>query len=147
MNESIVFVYGTLRKGEDNHHLLADSELVAEECHMEGNLYDTGFGYPAITLVPGNKVYGELYRVSETTLRQLDELEDYYGEEEHNEYWRVVRPVYTNTDTDTNTNTDASEQSAYVYIYLDEQAEGLVPIPLGDWKSYRLLQSNKPAAK
>jgi len=139
MNEIIVFVYGTLRKGEDNHHLLAGSERIAVQCYMEGNLYDTKLGYPAMTLAPGKKVYGELYSVSEAKLRQLDELEDYYGEDRNNEYWRVVRPVYTDTDTDT----DMSARSAFVYIYLNEQAEGLDLIPLGDWKSYRLSNQTK----
>jgi len=135
MIDIIVFVYGTLRAHEDNHHLLAGSELIAELCYMEGNLYDTKLGYPAMTLAPGSKVYGELYRVSATVLRQLDELEDYYGEDRNNEYWRVVRPVYTNSNV--------SEQSAFVYIYLDEQAVGLDPIPLGDWISYRISNQAK----
>ncbi|MFD0710499.1 gamma-glutamylcyclotransferase [Paenibacillus sp. GCM10027626] len=123
-----VFVYGSLRKDEDNFGFLADAEQLADYCYVEGILYDTGLGYPAMTLAHGSKVYGELYRVTPDTLRQLDELEDYHGAEQDNDYLRVVETVYM----------DEGRAKAFVYVYPDEKAKGLKRVQSGDWRLYRL---------
>ncbi|WCP66793.1 gamma-glutamylcyclotransferase [Vibrio tubiashii] len=73
--QQLVFVYGTLRQGQSNHHLLAHSEWLGKHATPPiYSLYDLG-AYPAV--VDGHSViYGEVYRVDEQTLRQLDRLED-----------------------------------------------------------------------
>ena len=78
MNEEIIFVYGTLMRGETNAHYLDNSKKI-------GNGYIDGYqllqldGYPGI--IPGEgKVFGELYIVDEKTKEQLDILE---GDEYH----------------------------------------------------------------
>jgi gamma-glutamylcyclotransferase (GGCT)/AIG2-like uncharacterized protein YtfP len=77
MGEELVFVYGTLRTGLRNHHLLSKEKLVCPKSNTEslGRLlvfYDRPF------LLFDEKKYtirGELYRVSSTTLGLLDKLE------------------------------------------------------------------------
>ena len=142
----IVFVYGTLREHECNHYLLAGCERLGAAWYAEGRLYDTGLGYPAMTLERGSKVHGELYRVTPNVLRLLDKLEDYDGEDENgagiedmdesdgggrdNEYWRVVQPIYSDASSD--------RVEANVYVYPDAKAAGLEPIASGDWKQRRV---------
>lgn len=71
----LVFVYGTLRQGESNHHYLQGSEYLGlfetEPCYQLFNLGP----YPGV--VAGNdKLIGEIYRITEEVLAQLDILED-----------------------------------------------------------------------
>ncbi len=70
-----VFVYGSLRRGQHHHALLAGARLRGA-CRLPlGPLYDLG-AYPALR--PGRApVWGEVYRVDRATLRRLDRLEDH----------------------------------------------------------------------
>lgn len=124
MNKKLVFVYGTLRKGEYNHSLLERADLVSLECWTHGKLYDTGKGYPCMTLEHQYQVLGELYAVTDQELYRLDQLEGYVGPGKNNDYERIYQSVYT-TD---------QEYRAYLYIYSNERAVNLIPIELGDWK-------------
>jgi gamma-glutamylcyclotransferase (GGCT)/AIG2-like uncharacterized protein YtfP len=72
-----VFVYGTLRKGEANAQLLKGATCIAEQCWTDGDLYDTGYGYPAMKQTPNSRLFGELYTVTEEDLKRLDQLEGY----------------------------------------------------------------------
>lgn len=72
----LVFVYGTLKKGSWNHHLLEKATFLGKSVTL-GKLYDLG-GIPGF--VRGNEdglVHGELYRVDDETLDSLDVLEGY----------------------------------------------------------------------
>ena len=73
--QHLVFVYGTLRENESNHHFVGQGQFLGHhETLPEYALYDLG-AYPAV--VDGHSViYGEVYRVDDQTLRQLDLLED-----------------------------------------------------------------------
>lgn len=121
-----VFVYGTLRQGEQYHDLLGDSRLFSVLAQVKGTLADTGSGYPVLIETEG-RVAGELYEVTEEVLRRLDELEEYYGPgDERNDYERVVTEVMTDTGV----------TEAWVYMYRHPQQ--YAAIPEGDWKLYRL---------
>jgi gamma-L-glutamyl-butirosin B gamma-L-glutamyl cyclotransferase len=122
-----VFVYGTLREGEDNHHYLAGALQLARTAKTRGRLVDTGCGYPAMLLAGGQWTQGELYEVDGRTLRRLDRLEDYYGENDsRNLYDRVEVTVET----------DQGSVRALTYIFKEDV--GLPPIEGNDWKAYRL---------
>ncbi|WP_105903592.1 gamma-glutamylcyclotransferase family protein [Vibrio gangliei] len=71
-----VFVYGTLRQGKSNHGLLNQSELLGViTTEPLFDLFDLG-PYPAA--IEGSRtLVGEVYRVDDLTMAQLDELEDY----------------------------------------------------------------------
>jgi gamma-glutamylaminecyclotransferase len=72
-----VFIYGTLKRGERNHRLLAGEQFVREAVTEPlYRLYDCG-AYPALVedTANGRAVRGEVYRVGPATLRQLDDLE------------------------------------------------------------------------
>lgn len=119
----IVFVYGTLREHEANAHYMKTAKLLSKQAFIYGRLWDTGRGYPAVTLDREKKVYGELYQVDDDTMKRLDELEDYNGEEGPNEYDRLEQTVYT----------DAGTFTAYVYVYPGVPEYGKL-IECGDWK-------------
>lgn len=119
-----VFVYGTLRKGERNHHYLKKAELLEESCWTYGTMIDTGHGYPALLPSESNKVIGELYLIHPQELKRLDKLEGYEEGQRNNLYERVVQPIYT-----------SSEQiDAFVYIMNDDCKNNRI-IPSGNWKN------------
>jgi len=69
-----LFVYGTLREGEKNHHMLEDAEFLGNKT-LPGFVRTKGAG-PAI--VPGDKddfIEGELYQVGPEVLEKIDEYE------------------------------------------------------------------------
>ena len=118
-----VFVYGTLLKGERNAHFLKNATCIAERCWTLGKLYDTGYGYPAIKCSDEDRVYGELYEVSDSELIELDRLEDYKKGDKDNLYNRVVQPVKTGEGI----------TSAYVYIAARKDLLNR-RITSGDWR-------------
>lgn len=76
-----VFVYGTLRKGGTNHHLLRDAELQAVVKLKGFEMWDFG-SYPGVTSSENDDdtIEAEFYSVDDETLAFLDRLEDFYGE-------------------------------------------------------------------
>jgi len=72
----LVFVYGTLRQGCANHHLLKDAF-----CYGIGNTVSKFAmylisGYPYVTSSePRYQIVGELYAVDKVTLVELDKME------------------------------------------------------------------------
>jgi gamma-glutamylaminecyclotransferase len=73
---SLIFVYGTLKRGCKNHHYMAGQSFVGPAGTAPGfSLFDLG-GHPGMVRVPGAKgVSGELWSVDEPCLARLDELE------------------------------------------------------------------------
>jgi gamma-glutamylcyclotransferase (GGCT)/AIG2-like uncharacterized protein YtfP len=80
-NKSIVFVYGTLKKGFSNHILLEKSMFLGSHTIPRNKglvMYDNGF-FPELTKATdkkmATKIVGELYLVDDDTLENLDCLE------------------------------------------------------------------------
>src|SRR5438093_1250540 len=125
----IVAVYGTLRRGERNHALIASAELLGE-----GTIAGRWFGLPANSdreygcpaFVPGadGKVAVELYRLpGEALLARLDELEAYDpADEPASEYIRRrVRLL------------DGPVDEAWAYTFAGALPAWAEPIRSGDW--------------
>ncbi|ACY49855.1 Gamma-glutamylcyclotransferase family protein YtfP [Vibrio alginolyticus] len=73
--QHLVFVYGTLRKGECNHHFLSSAQFLGQhETDAQFALYDLG-PYPALS-VGQRSIQGEVYLIDDETLSELDKLED-----------------------------------------------------------------------
>jgi gamma-glutamylcyclotransferase (GGCT)/AIG2-like uncharacterized protein YtfP len=126
-----VFVYGTLRENEFNHHLLYGAVCLAKQCWTNGILFDTELGYPAMITNNVKRVYGELYEVNETQLKKLDRLEGYEAKGIENEYERIIQTIFT----------DQHSEQAFVYRYLHNKVKELPMIKSGDWKCH--LYTNK----
>jgi len=72
----LLFVYGTLKRGHGNHHLLQYSKFIAEvETEPEFRLYSGGIPYLIHDPKHGYSVSGELYKVDYHTLMRVDRLE------------------------------------------------------------------------
>ena len=72
-----VFVYGTLKRGGDNHHYLAYQQFLGAAHTLPGyTLYSLG-DYPGMVRAADDTdgVTGELWAVDDACLRQLDLLE------------------------------------------------------------------------
>jgi gamma-glutamylcyclotransferase (GGCT)/AIG2-like uncharacterized protein YtfP len=75
--ESVVFVYGTLLRGESNHFRLSRSDFLGEAATAPlFALRDMG-GFPALIEGGTQSVQGEVYAVTRETLCLLDELEEH----------------------------------------------------------------------
>src|SRR5688572_19109866 len=74
---TLLFVYGTLKRGCSNHGRLADQTFLALARTPPGyRLYDLG-GYPALAAQPDDRdgVFGELWSVDAAGLERLDRFE------------------------------------------------------------------------
>ena len=74
---SLVFVYGTLRQGEVNHHLLGKASLCGRHTtRPHYKMFSLG-AYPAVVTRGPDRISGEVYRVDGRTMVELDRLEGY----------------------------------------------------------------------
>ena len=113
-SRALVFVYGTLLKGESNHidYYMAGSEFLGKATLSGFDMYYSGF-YPAI--VPGKgKVKGEVYSVTPESLKKIDGLED-----EGNLYSRKTVKAVTDKG-------ESLDVVAYIFLRDTEDME-LVP--------------------
>ena len=100
MKNNYVFTYGTLLKGERNHHLINDNDYVCDASVSGFEMFNLG-RYPGIYHGDGI-VNGEIYLVDDKTLKKLDELE-----EEGSLYIR--EEVIAKSDN--------QEYKVYIYVY------------------------------
>jgi gamma-glutamylcyclotransferase (GGCT)/AIG2-like uncharacterized protein YtfP len=77
-----VFVYGTLRRGRSNHALLQTSTFIGEAATLKTYWMITAGAFPIVLDaapegcgLPPRAVAGEIYRVDDATLLELDHLE------------------------------------------------------------------------
>lgn len=114
--ESVVFVYGSLLRGESNHFRLACSRFLGEASTVPlFDLFDMG-GFPAIVEGGTLSVRGEVYAVNRDTLCLLDELE------EHPVYYRRTQVALE----------DGSDAMAYVLPR--QKARRCRSIVSGNWR-------------
>ncbi|ANC76178.1 hypothetical protein ABE65_004875 [Fictibacillus phosphorivorans] len=125
MKKHLVFVYGTLQKDGSNDHFLEHATYIEQRCYVEGQLYDTGWGYPALVLDKESWVIGELYEISTSELEQLDELEDFVENRADNLYDRISVTVHTTN----------SKVEAFVYMMRIKKSH-FVSILENDWIKY-----------
>jgi gamma-glutamylaminecyclotransferase len=117
----LVFVYGTLLRGQVNHHLMAGASYLGPHRTVPGfGLYNLGT-YPGLTRGGRTAVIGEVYRVDGQVFRRIDRLE---------EHPRLYRRCLLATPYG----------RAWVYLLrksAPRQGPGAVarrrPIPSGDW--------------
>lgn len=134
-----VFVYGSLRRGLQNHHKLEFAEYKGE-WQTKNYYYMTGMksgAYPYVSSVQlhedqsPTKVYGELYIVNNDLLKILDELEGH-----PTQYMRQKIDIVNNRNECVN---------AYMYILENKELQDgirlnfkrrFVPVNDGDWVAY-----------
>ena len=115
-----VAVYGTLLAGERNARW-ADGALSRVPCVIRGELYDTGWGFPAF--VPngnGREVKAEVLMVDAKVLKSMDGLEGYPRFYRRDEVEAVLE--------------DGSTVKAMVYV-MNRLPEQAAVIASGDWRN------------
>lgn len=127
---TFVFVYGTLRKHERNHHILNNSTCKTLQASVKGTLFDTGNNNPALVVEDANRsVYGEVYEVDTKTLQQLDELEGYEMNRNSNLFNRISLEITT----------DQGNFIGYTYV-AGALCDVKEVIELGDWRIDQYLK-------
>lgn len=71
-----LFVYGTLMRGESNHHYLESARFLRAAVTCAEFALADFVDYPAIVRPGSCAIVGELYEVDEATLTRVDELEE-----------------------------------------------------------------------
>lgn len=102
-----LFVYGTLRQGYPNEHVLAEIGGNFQNASVRGYYVNTGWGAemgcPALTLdVAGKRIAGQIF-TSANLQNYLSKLDEFEGDE----YRRVVSRVTLEC---------GKEVEAYVYV-------------------------------
>jgi len=121
MSKQLVFVYGSLRRG--NPHPMSqrfpESKFVAA-ARAKGSLYDLG-DYPGLQINESNAfVKGEVYEVDEATLKRMDDFEA------SSHYLRKQIEILI----------DADQKVGWVYEPDPTHYDFRTLIPSGDWLEY-----------
>lgn len=117
-SENRVAVYGTLKKHQPNHRLLADQRYLGRCKLREITLYDLG-PYPGARLKKSGGVVVEVYEVSDAVFDRLDELEGFCADS-------PAAGLYDRTRLDT------PYGWAWVYLY-NHTVCGCREIRFGGW--------------
>lgn len=132
-----VFVYGTLRRGEQRDiQLLQPPPGYVGRGSASGILYNLG-DYPGMQ--PGSrmeiateKVFGEVYAISAELEQILDEIEE-ISPQPSGEY--IKRDLWVRLDAPSCVQQDIC---CLVYVVAPEHTQGKVVIASGDWVKHRL---------
>lgn len=127
-----LFVYGTLRQGQENYWLMRGNTVSEVSATIEQMALYSLRAYPMMVEGEG-RVYGELItlhpRVYSRLLTDLDQLEG-YSPDRDSRFRRVERCVRTEVGS-----------TLLAWVYLGDQrvleAEAHVAIPHGDWCRFR----------
>lgn len=123
IQQSLVAVYGSLRKGMSNHRLLMDSPMLSTERIGGFKMYSLG-GFPFIASSDNedDRITIEVYGVDQETMRDLDILEGYNPRHPESSFYNR-KLVQTSLG-------DA-------WIYFIDGRENNHPVLHGDWVQYR----------
>lgn len=123
MHRAALFVYGTLRPGDVRWHLLEPFVVDGGwPDTVAGELFDTGFDYPAAVFARAGTIHGQCFALLETSVgRALDVLDEVEG---------VVAGEYERVTVRTGRGVQA-------WAYAGGGGLDLTPIPSGDWFQHR----------
>ena len=138
-----VFVYGTLRRGEQRDiNRLHPTPVWVGEGSVSGSLYDLG-SYPGLVTAGGaGRVRGEVYIVSDVLERLLDEIEEVWPQQT-GEYAKIELAVLLDQVPGA-TRGEAGVEShilmpCLAYEIAVARVQGMPTILQGDWVAYRLV--------
>lgn len=121
---SLLFAYGTLRKHEKNHHLLAQSACINEQARTKGSMFAAKEG-PTAVLNGEGYIYGEVYEADELCIHKLDQFFQGYHKQ----------MVFIETDV--------GIKNALIYFMNKDECDGFTKISIGDWKEHQMISKSK----
>lgn len=123
----LLFVYGTLMRGQSRNGVLAGEEYVGEAYVTDAYLCDTGFGFPALILGKecDRVVWGEVYRIRRPEVWvAIDRLENGLYDRRETQVHLPAKPPLTR------------HPHAYTYVWNREYTQ-MELIPGGRWSDVR----------
>jgi gamma-glutamylcyclotransferase (GGCT)/AIG2-like uncharacterized protein YtfP len=132
-----VFVYGTLRKGEerDINRLRPVPQWVGR-AQVAGTLHHLG-SYPGLMLGGEGTVQGEVYAISPELERVLDEIEEVWPQQTGEYAKREVVVRLEATPPQAGSQGAPRELLCFLYEIALERTQGMPLIPGGDWVLHR----------
>lgn len=125
-----VFVYGTLRRGEQRDiNLLQPTPLFIGYGQIHGVLYHLG-AYPGVRLGGRQLVHGEVYQISLELARQLDEIEEVWPQQTGEYTRQAVNAAVTG---DTGASGSVETRTCLVYEIAERCTGGKPVLTSGDW--------------
>lgn len=123
---SYVFVYGTLRRGEQRDiNRLLPAPVFMGDGEISGTLYDLG-SYPGLRLGGTQWVQGEVYQIAPELERQLDEIEEVWPQP-NGEYAKTTVVVHC----------AGAVLTCLIYEVTVARFRGCPVIASGDWLNRR----------
>lgn len=116
LESHLLFVYGSLLKGEINHDRLSGATCLGRD-RLDGAQLLDGGQYPMLVLKPSTSVWGECYQISGALLTALDAFE------EHPDVYCRQQVVL------------ASGRAAWTYVGQPPHTDRLPVVAGGDWRS------------
>ena len=119
-----VFVYGTLRKGEQRSQFMKEISTNSQVGTVYGTLFDHG-SYPGLSPKGHTEVTGELCQCRDISgaLKVLDEIEGFYSYGNHdNLYYRSIKNVLV------------KDEKQWAWTFITNISSKRTIIPSGDWK-------------
>lgn len=134
-SDRYVFVYGTLRKGEERDiNRLQPAPRWIGRASVAGAIYHLG-SYPGLVLGGEGTVHGEVYAIEAELERLLDEIEEVWPQQT-GEY--AKREVAVLLDAGEAPAGDAGRELVCVlYEIAPERTQGKLIIASGDWVEHR----------
>lgn len=131
-----VFVYGTLRKGEqrDINRLQPPPRWIGR-ASVAGVMHHLG-SYPGLMLTGPGTVQGEVYAVAPELERVLDEIEEVWPQQT-GEYTKREVAVQLEPASGPEQPERARELVCFLYEIAPERIHGKPVIALGDWVLHR----------
>jgi gamma-glutamylcyclotransferase (GGCT)/AIG2-like uncharacterized protein YtfP len=118
------FAYGSIVLNYKNNPLfIRDMVVIAEQAWVKGVLYDTGLGFPALTLGE-ERVQGKLFEVNHGLIETLKGIAAQY-DELNPPYQYVLKPIEVYSDQ--------AECMHHAWAFVYEQIHGLSKIERGVW--------------
>lgn len=120
--EKFFFVYGTLRRGDDNDitRLIPEPRFIGH-AQIQGTMYHLG-SYPGVLLQGDGSIVGEVYAVSPELEQQLDAIESEYPAQSDEYVKRDIDVMVAGV-----------RMRCHVYEINPAYTLGKPVIPSGDW--------------
>ena len=122
-----VFVYGTLRRGEQRDiNSLLPAPIFRGYAQVPGVLYHLG-RYPGMRRGGPCVVHGEVYQIEPALERQLDQIEEVWPQQTGEYSRQTVCVAFTGTSV------SGLGQTCLIYEIAAPRAAGMPVIASGDW--------------